>query len=227
MSEVVAVPAATVVLLRDRDGGMEALMLRKSSAVAFAGMRVFPGGRIDAATATRPSPATSSGPLAGRPRALGPGGGRPGRRPGRPQALLALAAAARRRPALLHLLLPGPGHRHVGGTGRRRGDPRPRLVPAGGGAGPPGQRCHRVGPADMGDAVAAVFSRRRRERTRPGPHIGPRALHHPDRGQRRGLGRLEPGRHRVRGPRPGATGPRRRLWMLPASWCFEETAAAD
>jgi 8-oxo-dGTP pyrophosphatase MutT (NUDIX family) len=42
-----AVPAATVVLLRDADT-LEVLMLHKASQVAFGGMWVFPGGRIDA-----------------------------------------------------------------------------------------------------------------------------------------------------------------------------------
>ncbi len=45
------VPAATVVLVRDAasgaDAGTEVLMLRKSSKIAFGGMWVFPGGRID------------------------------------------------------------------------------------------------------------------------------------------------------------------------------------
>ena len=43
-----AVPAATVVLLRDNGDGPQVLMLRKSSRIAFGGMWVFPGGRIDA-----------------------------------------------------------------------------------------------------------------------------------------------------------------------------------
>ena len=42
-----ATPAATVVLLRDTDDGPEVLMLRKNSKIAFGGMWVFPGGRID------------------------------------------------------------------------------------------------------------------------------------------------------------------------------------
>ena len=48
-----AIPAATVVLVRDasagdeRDASIEVLMLRKSSKIAFGGMWVFPGGRID------------------------------------------------------------------------------------------------------------------------------------------------------------------------------------
>lgn len=41
------IPAATVVLLRDGADGMETLVLRKNSKIAFAGMWVFPGGRID------------------------------------------------------------------------------------------------------------------------------------------------------------------------------------
>jgi 8-oxo-dGTP pyrophosphatase MutT (NUDIX family) len=40
-------PAATVVLLRDAEPGLETLMLRKNSKIAFGGMWVFPGGRID------------------------------------------------------------------------------------------------------------------------------------------------------------------------------------
>lgn len=43
-----ATPAATVVLLRDSVDGPEVLMLRKNSKIAFGGMWVFPGGRIDA-----------------------------------------------------------------------------------------------------------------------------------------------------------------------------------
>jgi 8-oxo-dGTP pyrophosphatase MutT (NUDIX family) len=44
-----AVPAATVVLLRDTADGVETLMLRRDTELAFAGGAwVFPGGRIDA-----------------------------------------------------------------------------------------------------------------------------------------------------------------------------------
>jgi 8-oxo-dGTP pyrophosphatase MutT (NUDIX family) len=44
-----AIPAATVVLLRDdpAGAGIEVLMLHKASQIAFGGMWVFPGGRID------------------------------------------------------------------------------------------------------------------------------------------------------------------------------------
>lgn len=41
------IPAATVVLVRDRDDDIETIMLRKNSKLAFGGMWVFPGGRID------------------------------------------------------------------------------------------------------------------------------------------------------------------------------------
>jgi 8-oxo-dGTP pyrophosphatase MutT (NUDIX family) len=44
-----AIPAATVVLLRDTDDGVETLMLRRNSKLAFGGMWVFPGGRVDPA----------------------------------------------------------------------------------------------------------------------------------------------------------------------------------
>lgn len=42
-----AIAAATVVLVRDGDDGVETLMMRKDSEIAFGGMWVFPGGRVD------------------------------------------------------------------------------------------------------------------------------------------------------------------------------------
>lgn len=42
-----AIPAATVILLRDTAAGLETLMLHRTSKVAFGGMWVFPGGRVD------------------------------------------------------------------------------------------------------------------------------------------------------------------------------------
>ena len=43
-------PAATVVLVRDGDVGLEALLVQRSSAVShMGGMWVFPGGKVDAA----------------------------------------------------------------------------------------------------------------------------------------------------------------------------------
>lgn len=39
--------AATVILLRDGDAGLETLMLRRNSKIVFGGMWVFPGGRVD------------------------------------------------------------------------------------------------------------------------------------------------------------------------------------
>ncbi len=43
-----SIPAATVVVLRDGDRGLETLLLRRNSKLQFAGgMWVFPGGRID------------------------------------------------------------------------------------------------------------------------------------------------------------------------------------
>lgn len=44
--EAPPIPAATVVLLR-MQGELEVLMLHKTSQIAFGGMWVFPGGRID------------------------------------------------------------------------------------------------------------------------------------------------------------------------------------
>ncbi len=43
------VPAATVITIRDNAGSLETLMLRKNSKIAFGGMWVFPGGRVDEA----------------------------------------------------------------------------------------------------------------------------------------------------------------------------------
>jgi 8-oxo-dGTP pyrophosphatase MutT (NUDIX family) len=42
-----AIPAATVVLLRDGVDGVETLVLQRNSKLAFGGMWVFPGGRVD------------------------------------------------------------------------------------------------------------------------------------------------------------------------------------
>lgn len=42
-----AIPAATVVLVRDGADALEVLMLHRTSQVAFGGMWVFPGGRVD------------------------------------------------------------------------------------------------------------------------------------------------------------------------------------
>ena len=43
------VEAATVILVRDAAGGLETLMLRRNSKLAFGGMWVFPGGRVEEA----------------------------------------------------------------------------------------------------------------------------------------------------------------------------------
>jgi len=42
-----AIPAATVVVVRDGPEGVETLMLRRNSKVAFGGMWAFPGGKVD------------------------------------------------------------------------------------------------------------------------------------------------------------------------------------
>ncbi|MCH2187857.1 NUDIX domain-containing protein [Myxococcota bacterium] len=51
------VQAATVVLVRDGDEGFQTLMLKRNSKIAFGGMWVFPGGRIDPADADPAAPA--------------------------------------------------------------------------------------------------------------------------------------------------------------------------
>ena len=52
----VPVPAATVILLRDGDDGVEVLMLRRNSKIAFGGMWVFPGGKVDPEDSTDHDP---------------------------------------------------------------------------------------------------------------------------------------------------------------------------
>ncbi len=47
MAADTATPAATVVIARDGDSGIEVLMLRRNSKHAFGGMWVFPGGKVD------------------------------------------------------------------------------------------------------------------------------------------------------------------------------------
>jgi 8-oxo-dGTP pyrophosphatase MutT (NUDIX family) len=50
MASIPAKPAATVMLLRDTDAGIEVFMLRRTTSAAFAsGMYVFPGGKVDEA----------------------------------------------------------------------------------------------------------------------------------------------------------------------------------
>jgi 8-oxo-dGTP pyrophosphatase MutT (NUDIX family) len=49
--DAVARPAATVIIVRERDDELEVLLLKRSAVGAFAGMWVFPGGRVDDADA--------------------------------------------------------------------------------------------------------------------------------------------------------------------------------
>ena len=46
-------PSSTVLLLRDRAGGMEVLMVRRSRSAVFGGMFVFPGGVVDPVDSSR------------------------------------------------------------------------------------------------------------------------------------------------------------------------------
>ena len=67
-------------------------MLHRVSKVAFGGMWVFPGGRVDDDDRRPGDDDAGGGPARRRPR--GAGGVRPRRRPGRPRAVLPLGAAA-------------------------------------------------------------------------------------------------------------------------------------
>ncbi len=70
-----AIPAATVVVLRDGPNGMQVLVLRRDRDLSFAGgMWVFPGGRIDPEDRDpRPSPDAGTGGTAGTAGTSGPG----------------------------------------------------------------------------------------------------------------------------------------------------------
>ena len=62
-----ALPAATVVLMRDGAGGLEVLLLRRNQRAGFVpGAYVFPGGRVDAADAAPDALARLEGLTAGR-----------------------------------------------------------------------------------------------------------------------------------------------------------------
>ncbi|MGZ8766420.1 MAG: NUDIX hydrolase [Acidimicrobiia bacterium] len=56
-----AIPAATVVLLRDGVDGVETLVLQRNSKLAFGGMWVFPGGRVDSGDRVSSEPADPVG----------------------------------------------------------------------------------------------------------------------------------------------------------------------
>src|SRR3970282_1287741 len=62
--KVAARPAATVMLIRDADGGLEVLMVRRRARGFFGGLTVFPGGAVDPGDS---SELTASG-VVGRPR---------------------------------------------------------------------------------------------------------------------------------------------------------------
>lgn len=61
-----AVPAGTVVLLRDGISGLEVLMLHRVSKVAFGGMWVFPGGRVEDSDRRAGDPVAQADELAAR-----------------------------------------------------------------------------------------------------------------------------------------------------------------
>ena len=128
-----AVPAATVVVLRDGPDGPEVLMLQRDQGLSFAGgMWVFPGGRIDPEDHPEPGPPDDLEAAARRGRGAGGGrGGRPRDRPRRAAPVVALDAPAARtkRFTTAFFVAPAVG-RHRRHGDRRRRDPRPPLGPA-------------------------------------------------------------------------------------------------
>ena len=64
------IPAATVLLLRERQGDVETLMLRKNRGQAFGGMWVFPGGRVEEADGAPGTPEQESARRAAEREAL-------------------------------------------------------------------------------------------------------------------------------------------------------------
>ena len=49
MNKLSLIPAATVLMIRDIDDGMEVLMVKRSKKPPFENLFVFPGGKIDEA----------------------------------------------------------------------------------------------------------------------------------------------------------------------------------
>ena len=208
-SGVDAAPAATVVLLRDGDDGLEVLLARRSSKLAFhGGAWVFPGGRIDPDDyGDAPDDLVRGGAPGRGPRGEGGSGRR--RRCRRARAPLELDDARDLAQALRDVVL------RRRGRGRRRGRrrrPRPTQL-----------QWFRPDEALAAHATPARSSSRRRSTsrcsgcatTRPSPTRWPAIargdadrLHAPlplHRRRRRGV-RLPRGR-RVRRPRRSSTRP--------------------
>ena len=118
------VPAATVVLVRDGDAGLETLMLHKNSKLAFGGMWVFPGGRIDDEDREGAESAEDAARRAAVREAVEEADLQ--RRRGRPRVDRALDAAPRRTPSVRDVVLRRAGARRCGDHRRWR-DPRLRV----------------------------------------------------------------------------------------------------
>ena len=99
--ETVPRQAATVILLRGSDAGLEVLLVKRNPESRFmAGAWVFPGGAVKRPTAT------AGGSPRRRPARAGRGGGRPPRRSAGARALLPLDHSRRGQDPLRHLVLP-------------------------------------------------------------------------------------------------------------------------
>lgn len=222
--ETPALPAATVILVRDGPGGLETLMLRKNAAVAFGGMWVFPGGRVDDADRDPDRPGDEE--AAARRAAVREAAEEAGLVVD-PAALVPFAhwtpptMGAPRRFATWFFLAPAPGgtvaidggeiHDHVWARPAdvlaRHAAGEVELVP------PTWVTLHRLAAAaSVADALAEA-RRRPVERfvtrmVRAGDHLV--AMWAGDAGYASGD--------------PDAPGPRHRLWMTPGGWRYERTA---
>lgn len=216
-----ALPAATVVLVRDRPGGLETLMLRKNAAVAFGGMWVFPGGRVDDAD----HDPTGDELVAARRAAVREAAEETGLEV--PETALVPfahwtppAMGAPRRFATWFFLAPAPDgtvavdggeiHEHVWARPAdvlaRHAAGEVELVP------PTWVTLHRLTTAlTVADALAEARSRPPERfvtrMVRAGEHLV--ALWAGDAGYERGD--------------PDVPGPRHRLWMIPGGWRYERT----
>ena len=218
------VAAATVVLLRDTERGLETLMLRRDSRLAFAGgMWVFPGGRVDPGDFTTAT--TTDVATAGRNAAVREAAEEAGlvvdARLARP--VRALDATARGAEAVLHRSSSS-RRRRPAGDDRRRRDPRPHVGLPRRGAAPPRRARDRARAADVGDAPHPGGARDRRRRDRcDAPAPSPSTSRRRPRSPTRASSCMWHGDAGYEDGDAAREGARHRLWMVDTGWRYERT----